>query len=482
NENSTLTTTKMRPVIGVWNATDALGSAPSIAYTPEAFNAFVSGVTTLPIQSSQDQQLRLAILDQRGDGRPDYNYQARIFYADSISPSTVPSKGAPITISGMGFRNGLAVTINGVPATITGLTANTITAVAPSLHRSAAATADVSVRDLATSATTTMTGALSYQAPQPELDLVSAPSGPIVAQVTASCPLVLKAVAADGTSPLPNTAVVLSSNSGQLRFEACGSKACSLSTDATGLLRTAITPLSPGPITFTAASSIGSVTSTLTAIPRIQTVTALDPQIYLAEGAVLTWTPQVSLADNGASTTGIPVRWTTLSGPLAFPAMQTLANDQSIAQTSATAGPFTSANYAIGSACAWTSICANVLINSVSDALLRLVVVSGSGQSISASQSYSPVVLRIMDPDGHPITGASVTVHQTLQPALPACPPQGRCPVAPVYQSTSGTFISGLDGTIAVSPLAQSGGAAKTHLAATAGSVGLLAVELNQNP
>lgn len=482
DENSALSTTKMRPVIGVWTSTDALGTRPSIAYTPQAFNASVSGVTTLPIQSTQDQQLRLAIMDERGDGRPDYNYQARIFYADTVSPSTVPAKGAPITISGMGFRNGSSVTINGVPATITALTANTITAVAPSLHLSTAAAADVTVRDLISNAATTMTAALSYQAPQPELDIVSAPSGPVVAQITASTSLVLKAVAADGTSPLPGITVVLSSNSGQLRFEACGSTACSVPTDASGLIRTAVTPLSTGSITFTAASSIGSVTSTFTAMAHIQTITALDPQLFLADNAVLTWNPQVSLSDNGATTTGASVQWTAISGPISFNPTQSLANGQSTAQTAATAGPFTSADHASASACAWTSICANFAIDSVSDAQLRLVSVSGSNQSIPATATYSPVVLRITDPDGHPVAGASVTVHQTLQPGLPACPPQGRCPIAPIYQSASNTLISGLDGTIAISPIGEPGGPATTHLAAAAGTGGFLPVDLNQLP
>jgi hypothetical protein len=481
DENSAPTTTKMRPVIGVWSSTDALGSKPSIAYTPEAFNSSVSGLTSLAIQSSQDQQLRLAIMDQRGDGRPDYNYQAHILYADSVSPSTVPAKGAAITISGMGFRNGNLVTINGVPATITGLTSNSITAVAPSLHLSGAAAADVTVRDLITNAATTMTAALTYQAPQPELNLVSAPSGLVVAQVTASTPLILKAIAADGTSPLPGVTVALSSGSGQLRFEACGSTACSLTTSAGGTISTAVTPLSSGPITFTAASSIGSVTSTFTAIPHIQTVTAVNPELFLSEKAVLTWNPQVSLTDNGAATTGVPVQWTALSGTISFHPAQTPANDQAIAQTTATAGPLTSAEQASASACAWTTICASVTVHGVSNAQLQLIAGSGLNQSIPASATYLPVVLRVTDPDGHPVAGAQVTIRQTLGPSLPPCPSQGRCPIAPVYQTALTTVISGLDGTVSVAPLQEAESSAITHLAAAGGTRGFLAFDLSQH-
>jgi hypothetical protein len=482
DEKSVPSTTKMRPVIGVWTSTDALGSKPSLAYTPEAFNSSVSALTSLAVQSSQDQQLRLAIMDQRGDGRPDYNYQAHILYADSVSPSTVPAKGATITISGMGFRNGDVVTINGIPATITELTANTITAVAPSLHLNSAAAADVTVRDLITNASSTMTAALSYQAPQPELDLVSAPSGLAVERITASTPLILKAVAADGTTPLPGVTVALSSGSGQLRFEACSSTACSLTTGPAGTISTAVTPLAVGSITFTAASSIGSVTSTFTVIPHIQTATALDPQLFVSEKAVLTWNPQVSVTDNGAATVGVPVQWTAVSGPISFHPAQSLTNNQSIAQTGATAGPFNSGDHASASACAWTTICTGFTVNGVSETQLQLIAVRGSVQSIPASATYSPIVLRVTDPDGHPVAGAQVIIHQTLGPSLPTCPPQGRCPIAPVYQTSSSTSISSLDGTISATPLQETGTPAATHLAATSGKQGFLAFSLTQQP
>jgi hypothetical protein len=304
----------------------------------------------------------------------------------------------------------------------------------------------------------------------------------VVAQVTASTPLILKAVAADGTSPLPGVAVALSSGSGQLRFEACGSTACSLTTGPAGTISTAVTPLSSGSITFTGASSIGSVTSTFTAIPHIQTVTAVNPQLFLSEKAVLTWNPQISLTDNGAATTGVPVQWTALSGPLSFHPTQSAANDQSIAQTSATAGPLTSDDHASASACAWTTICASVTVNGVSDTQLQLVAVSGANQTIPASAAYSPVILRVTDLDGHPVAGASVIIHQTLGPSLPACPSRGRCPIAPVYQAASGTLISSLDGTVSVAPLQEAESTAATHLAATSGTQGFLAVGLSQQP
>ncbi len=63
-------------------------------------------MTTLTSQSMQPNQLRMVIADQRGAGRPDFNYQARVLYADSVAPASLPASGGTITITGTGFRTG----------------------------------------------------------------------------------------------------------------------------------------------------------------------------------------------------------------------------------------------------------------------------------------------------------------------------------------------------------------------------------------
>ncbi len=133
DEQGYTTAAKMMPVIGVWNVTDATGSLPTIAAAGTAFNATAIGMTTVTAQSTQPQQLRIAIADQRGDGRPDYAYQGRVLYADTIAPATVPATGGTVTINGMGFRSGNTVTVNGVAATVTSWSPTTIVATVPTL-------------------------------------------------------------------------------------------------------------------------------------------------------------------------------------------------------------------------------------------------------------------------------------------------------------------------------------------------------------
>jgi hypothetical protein len=254
-----------------------------------------------------------------------------------------------------------------------------------------------------------------------------------------------------------------------------------LSTDASGIVTSVVTPLASGPITLSASSSVGNITANFNAIPRIQTITALNPQLYLAQKAVISWTPQASLFDNAAPTPGVPIQWTALSGPIAFNPTRSFADAQSIAQTSATAGPLGGNTQATASACAWTSICATFTVNGVNDADLRLAIVGGANQSIDPASPFAPVTILVTDSSGHPVSGASVTILQTLQPWSSPCPGQGRCPIAPVYESSTSTLISGLDGTISLSPLETADFPEITRIAVVTGTEGFLTFRLQKH-
>ena len=170
DEHGLATTAKAMPLIGVWAATDATGTLPTVAATPAAFNSMQPGMTALGVAAVQAQGLRLVIADARGDGRPDFAYRARVLYADTLQPAIVGTVGGEITIQGMGFRMGNTVTVNGVATAVTGWSATEIVAIAPpaSAFRSPpTGPVDVVVTDLETHGTTAMTGALSYGNPPP---------------------------------------------------------------------------------------------------------------------------------------------------------------------------------------------------------------------------------------------------------------------------------------------------------------------------
>ncbi len=85
---------KSQPVVGVWPASDPQGTSPP-AFTPSSFNSMSFGMTRLDAQVNTSTNFLVGISDLRGDGRPDYHYEARVLYADSLSTPRVSVAGVP---------------------------------------------------------------------------------------------------------------------------------------------------------------------------------------------------------------------------------------------------------------------------------------------------------------------------------------------------------------------------------------------------
>jgi hypothetical protein len=485
DEQGFATTAKAMPVIGVWNATDPLGSLPGVAGVGEAFNGATTAMTSLNTTFTQPDQLRMVVADQRGDGRPDFNYEARVLYADSVAPAAVSAAGGTITITGMGFRTGNAVLVNGVSATVSSWSANTIVATVPSLHAlgsSTALVADVTVKDLSTGGSAGMTRALSYGAPVPTLSLLSAPSGTVVIAQQATVPFAVKVFGADGVTPVVGEAVMFSATAGTVQFAACGASACTLNTNSQGIASTLVTPQSSAAITLQATGVDGTAVASFTALAEIRTATAVQPVEYIAAGAVVQWSPQLDIADTIFSTTGAMVNWQMISGPVIVSPTQSQVNVAGAAQTSATVGPLSPGAQAIFSGCAWTTVCASFAAQGVDPADLRLVVVGGGGQIIAASGTLTPVVLRVTDTAGDPVAGAVVEIYQTVNEWQLPCPVRGRCPNPPVLASSSSLVTSDANGLVTVTPQQLRGVAGTTNLAAAIGTQGFLSLTLEEEP
>jgi hypothetical protein len=485
DEQGFATTAKAMPVIGLWNATDALGSLPGVAVAGEPFNGAATGMTTLMTSFTQPDQLRMVIADERGDGRPDYNYQARVLYADSLSPAAISAAGGTITITGTGFRTGNAVFVNGVAATVSNWSANTIVATVPSLHSlgsSTALVADVKVEDLSTGGTTVMTHALSYTAPVTTLSLLTAPSGTVVLAQQAATPFAVQVLEGDGVTPVVGEAITFTTTSGAVQFAACGAATCTLPTDVHGIASTLVTPETSGAITLQATGVDGTATVSFTALAQVRTATAVQPVEYIVAGATVTWAPQLRVADNIAPTNGTLVDWQTVTGPIAVSPGQSPVNATGVAETLATAGPLAPGGRAGLSGCAWTTVCATFTTQGVDPADLRVIAVSGAGQIVSASSTFTPVVLRVTDGASNPVAGATVEVYQTVDAWQPACPDRGRCPIPPILASSQYSVISDANGLVTIMPQQLPGLAETTNLAAATGSQGFVSLTLEKQP
>ena len=483
DEGGLATAAKAMPLIGVWAATDATGTLPTIAATASPFNTVSLGMTAASVATTQAESLRFVIADARGDGRPDFAYRARVLYADTIQPAITSVNGGQITISGMGFRAGNEVTVNGVPAVVSSWTATTIVAVAPpesAFRAIPAGPVDVAVIDLSTRGTTLMTGALTYGGIAPDfVTLVSAPSGTVAVGTLAATPFAVQVFLGDGVTPVVGLPVTFSVSPGSVQFGACAAPPCVVLTDATGTASTTVTPTSFGTFTLQ-ATAVGAV-QTVTFTSATRSITPVRPVEYVAAGATVAWTPQVSVVQNGAPAAGAVVSWSA-SGVIAISPASSLADSLGVAQVAAIAGPLAAGAQASAQACAWTTVCANFTAVSVDPSAWRLVVVSGAGQSVSASATFAPVVLRVTDGGGNPVAGAPVAVHQTVDAAEMPCPTRGPCPIAPVLAASNVAAISDADGLVSVTPMQISGVGELTNVAVATGTQGFVSLSLEQQP
>jgi hypothetical protein len=373
----------LQPVLGVWSATDPTGSLPSIAAAPAAMNSFVLGTTQLHVPApTTDTTIRLTVADQYGAGRPDFPYTGRILYADSIAPTSLPQSGGQITITGMGFRKGNTVRVNGVLATVYSWSSTQIVAVAPSQAATGAASApvDILVTDPSTGGTTTVPAALTY------LDI--APT---------------------------------------------------------------------------------------------QTVVITTPNAYLAAGAAAQWTLSLTATENGLPAASAPITWTSASA-LTLTATQTSTSAAGLATAVVSTGPIAAASTGTVTACGWITICANWLVHGIDSTLWRIVITTGANQSIAAGSSFAPVNLQVTDTAGHPLPGASVTIHQVAYAWEGTCTTLTRCPAAPTLATATTTTISDIDGLVAVTPLQPTATAYTVAIAASTGSSGFTTTILSVAP
>ena len=95
-----------------------------------------------------DDMVRIGIADLRGDGRPDYAYNGWVLYADTVrARATACRRAVPSPSEGMGFRLSDTVMIGGQQATVTSISPNQITAIAPPAERASPGSVDVEVDD-----------------------------------------------------------------------------------------------------------------------------------------------------------------------------------------------------------------------------------------------------------------------------------------------------------------------------------------------
>ena len=470
---------KSAVLIGLWNGTDPVGSAPALA-TTVPFNGAAVGLATLAAQTDSDGEIRVAYADIRGDGRPDFSYRARVLYADSVFPPRLTLNGGPIAVKGQGFRPGMTVSINGTAAAVTSITPTEITAVASPVG-AATGTVLLTVQDPQTLATAEILDGLSYDAQGTDgLRIVTGPSGTGLSQGV-PMPMTVQVVAGDGVTPAANVLVSFTVQSGSATL-GCTASPCTAMTDQSGMATVTVTPETSQATTVAATLFTGA--SVMTEFdggtpPQI----AATNTLYLAIGAQVSWKPVAVVLSNGSAVQGAGVVWSASAGAEVQGA-STNSNAAGNASTTVLAGPLTAGTSANVYACeAGAGPCATFTINAVHAEMASLVPVSGVGQSLPASGTAMPVTLEVVDGLGHPLAGAEVNFYQQMDAWQPPCPAQGRCPAPRQLQAPmTSSAISDANGLVPLTPMSNDGEPAVLHVQATTGQQGLLQFAITQHP
>ena len=479
DETGKLTEGKMMPVAGLWDIADP-GLTPAPANTPSAFNTSYFAETRLDAQVFLTTTLRLGIADYRGDGRPDYNYTARVFYGDTLTPVRASvAGGIPLTIAGMGLQSDTFVQTAGINVPLLASSATRLLLSSPPLPDGVY---DFLLSDANTGGSSNMSGVLTVGAgPTDQIEIASGANQTATVGGQAAFPLVVMVVGPDGITPVAGASVQFTSPS--VGFSACGGGTnCTVLTNASGMASSFITPLSAGVGTVTAKLAPATyplpqqVSTTLTASSSQLDLALLNPAVWIAQGATVSFPIAARLLSNGAPLSGTTLTYRIVqgSGALNAPTSQTnAAGDASVnLQLSSLSAPV----QVIVCIAPANTVCQTFTATAVPTSALQLQPVAGTMQVVPSGQSFQPVVVRVVDSSvpANAVLGASVRFVSYVgrvapnQPIVWAGEAGISQPGAPVILSSSKiAVVSDING-LATLPISTQGYSGNIVVAGTA--------------
>jgi hypothetical protein len=425
DQSSAPSESKAQPVVGLWALSDP-GTFPAPANTPSAFNSSTFGMTVLNAQLLQATSFRVGIADIRGDGRPDYAYHARLLYGDHITPARASVAGSTaLAIAGFGFQANTAVVIGSASAQPLAASANQIFVTASAQPDGVR---DITISDPPTSASSILSGVVTYGAGPNDILLLVAgsnPQTPVGGQ--APNPVRVQVLASDGITPVAGATISFSSSPpvdfapGTGTPIICnGSVTCTMLTDQSGQASAYATVLSQGGMTVTVQLAPASYASP----QQVQTTLvgcvscagaphdiALVPQYEsVAQGATASIALTARVLSNGAPLAGQVVNFSLYHGSGTLNPASAISDNHGYARASLQLSAFVAE--VDGNACVGSSNnpCLGFHVFPVAASSLLLQAVSGDLQLIPVGPPFQPILVRVTDTSVPPnaVLGASV--------------------------------------------------------------------------
>jgi hypothetical protein len=482
DESGQPTETKLLPVIGIWPLSNQTGN-PAPSSTPSAFNSTTFAMTRLDAQFTASATYRLAVADFRGDGRPDYFYQASLLYSDTVTPPRLSLAGGVTALSGIGFSQGLQVSVAGNLGTLLSAQASQMLVALPSAAQDGTAT--MQVTDPVTGSFSQMTGALTYGAAATDLLLLrqgAEPSTPVGSQ-TAN-PIRVRAVASDGVTPVSGATIAWSVSNGSQLSLCGGTSACSVLSDEAGESFSWLTPTATGPSLITIAlapavySPAQSQQATVLATSTALDLAAVTPQRWIAQGASISVPLGVQALDLGAPLANVTVNFTLIQGTASLSAASATTNASGFATVTANLANLAE-NVRVTACVAPNNVpCQTFVLFSTSPAQWTLGPVSGSSQFVLTGQSFQPLVVRVTDGSAaaNPVMGVPVAFATTLAQVSPNSGGElgdeslgGGNGVPVLLGSSQAQVATDQNGLASIVPSAENVGPCDVFIAVTAG-------------
>ncbi|MGA7686517.1 MAG: hypothetical protein WCA58_16005 [Terriglobales bacterium] len=415
------TESKLQPVIGIWELSDETGD-PAPAATPSAFNSQTFGVSRLDAEFNTSEYYKVGIVDYRGDGRPDYAYQASLLYSDGLTPARLSLAGGVTTLTGIGFIPGLVVdngTSNGV------VLAQSATQLQISLPAAVVdGIATVQVTSPATGSFSQMRGALTYGAAANDL-LMLLNGGSQTAPLGAQAPSMIRVrtTASDGVTPVNGATIAWSATNG-VELSACNAAAsCSVLTDGAGEAATWVTPTAFGQGTISAELAPAAYQPAQTQLATLQgTESTLDlaavaPTRWLAQGVTLNVALTVEALDMGVPQANVNIKFIVTNGTASLSSSTATTNSSGLASTTAQLTNLSGTVQVSACVSPAENPCQTFTLLAVPAASWTLEAVSGALQIVPNGQTFQPLIMRVTDgsANDNPVQGASVTFLTTLE-------------------------------------------------------------------
>jgi hypothetical protein len=399
DESSSPSELKAQPVIGLWAASDPQGTAPP-AFTPSPFNQSTFGLTRLDAQVNSSSSFLIGISDVRGDGRPDYLYQAYVLYSDSVTPARVGVNGGAVTLQGTGFYEGLTTAIGSTAVTPLAVSAGQMILPAPAFPDGMQ---NITVSDPVSGGSSVMTGALTYGAAASDsLLLLNGANPPTPVGTQATNPVSVRVLAADGVTPVNGATIAWSANSA-VELSACaGASSCSVTTDQNGDASTWLTPSAAGVDTIVATLAPGayqsspSVTATLEATETASDIGVLTPYLWISQGATVSVPLSARVLSNGVPQINAVVNLNIVGGTGTLSAASASTNSNGYASATLTVTQIAAVVQVVACVAPGNAPCQTFYATPVPLAQQNLQAVSGGGQ-VSSGQAFQPVVVRVTD-------------------------------------------------------------------------------------